>query len=116
MLFFDPMWHSDTEREGKWRCTPLGYSLHIASEVIGWTGLITLLAVGATLARMALGGGFRWALVWLLLAPLAIGVLSEFLFRYSWALAARKGFRYDPERYEASWIEDGRRVTFRENS
>ena len=42
------MWDNESERIGKQRCTPLGYALHVVSDLIGFLGLLLLLATGAT--------------------------------------------------------------------
>src|SRR5262249_37730317 len=39
--------------------------------------------------------------------------IGSALFHYSWALARRKGFRYDYDARETSWIEHGERQTYK---
>jgi hypothetical protein len=45
--------------------------------------------------------------------PFGLGVASEVLIQLSWWLALRRGFRYDAERREASWLEAGERRTYK---
>jgi hypothetical protein len=45
--------------------------------------------------------------------PFGLGIVSEVMFQYSWWLALRKGFRYDDERREASWLEAGERRKYK---
>lgn len=113
MLFIHPMWDNESQRIGKQKCTPAGYALHMIAELIGFAGLLILLAVLGFLAWKWLAATFRVALLWLLALPLGLGVVSEVLFQYSWWLALRRGFRYDYERREASWLEQGERRTYK---
>ena len=113
MLFIHPMWDNESQRIGKQKCTPAGYALHGIAELIGFAGLLALLAVLGFLAWELLAGAFRASLLWLLVPPLGLGVVSEALFQYSWWLALRKGFRYDYERREASWLEQGEIRTYK---
>lgn len=111
MLFIHPMWDSESQRIGKQKCTPTGYTLHVIAELIGFVGLLILLAALAVLVWKWLAGTFRSSLFWLPAAAFGLGIISEVLFRYSWWLALRKGFRYDYDRREASWLEGGERRT-----
>ncbi len=113
MLFIHPMWCHESQRIGKQRCTPSGYTLHVIAEMIGFFGLLLLLAVPVALVQNAVAGTFHVALLWLLALPWPFGIVSEVLFWYSWRLALRKGFHYDHERGEASWIEAGERRTYK---
>lgn len=113
MLFIHPMWDNESERIGKQKCTPAGYALHGIAELIGFAGLLMLLAVLGFLSWKGLAGAFRVSLLWLLAPPLGLGIVSEALFHFSWLLARRKGFRYDYERREASWLESGERLTYK---
>lgn len=113
MLFIHPMWDNESQRVGKQKCTPGGYALHGIAELIGYVGLSALLAVPAVWAWNWFAGTFRASLFWLLAVPFGIGLVSEVLFLYSWWLALRKGFRYDYERREASWMEGGERRTYK---
>jgi hypothetical protein len=45
--------------------------------------------------------------------PFGMGLIAEFLYNYSWRLAIRKGFTYNYDTQEASWMEDGQRRTFK---
>jgi hypothetical protein len=113
MLFTHPMWDNESQRIGKRKCTPAGYALHVTAEVVGFAGLLILLAVLGFLAWEWIAAAFRVSLLWLLAPPLGLGVVSEALLRYSWRLALKKGFRYDCERREASWSASGQRRTYK---
>lgn len=58
-------------------------------------------------------GSLRIIELWLLALPFAIGVVSEVLFRCSWRLAFNKGYCYDAEKREVSWLEAGERRTYK---
>lgn len=113
MLFIHPTWDNEGQRIGKRKCTPIGYALHVIAEVMGFAGLLALLAVLGFLAWEWLAAAFRVSLLWLLAPPLGLGVVSEALFQCSWWPALRKGFRYDYELREASWFESGERRTYK---
>src|SRR5688500_8677767 len=113
MLFIHPMWDSESQRIGKQRCTPTGYNIHVIAGLIGFAGLLLLHVEAVILAWEGLTGTFHAAHLWLLAVPFCLGVISEVLFQYSWWLALRKGFRYDPERLEASWMEAGERRSYK---
>jgi hypothetical protein len=116
MLFIYPMWDNESQRVGKQKCTPLGYKLHGIAELLGFIGILLLLATSAYLAYKAFGGAFRVALLWLLAVPFALGSIGEVLYWYSWRLAAKKGFQYDYDKREASWLEDGQRRVYKWNA
>ena len=113
MLFIHPMWDNESQRIGKQRCTPTGYALQVIADMIGFFGLLLLFAAAAVLAWRWFTGTFRPSLWWLLVVPFAIGIVSEVLFQYSWWLALRRGFRYDCEHREASWLEAGERRMYK---
>jgi hypothetical protein len=113
MLFIHPMWDHESQRLGKQKCTPMGYALHGIAELIGLAGLLLLLAVPVVLAWEWFTGWKVPSLFWLLAVPFSLGVISEVLFQFSWWLALRKGFRYDDDRCEASWMEAGERLTYK---
>ena len=113
MIFINPMWDSESERIGKQMCTLWGYRLHAISDLIGIVGLLLLFATGAYLAYRGIAGSFHARLLWLMLVPLGLGLVDTALYRFSWGLALRKGFHYDPKTREASWMEDGQRRTYK---
>lgn len=113
MLFIHPMWDHESQRIGKQRCSPVGYALHGIAELIGFTGLLLLLVMPLDLAYKAITGTFHASLLWGLAAPFGLGIISEVLYQYSWVLALRKGFKYDYELCEASWIEVEERRTYK---
>jgi hypothetical protein len=113
MLFIHPMWSHESQRIGKQKCTPTGYALHILAELIGFIGLLFLLAVLVLLVYRGVTGTFHISLLWLLTVPVGLGVVSEVSYQYSWYLALRKGFHFDDERSEASWTDAGERQTYK---
>jgi hypothetical protein len=112
-LFIHPMWDHESQRIGKQKCTPTGYALHGIGEMIGILGLLFLFVAPTILVCKWSSGTFEAALFWLLAVPFGLGVVSEILVQLSWRLALRKGFKYDYERCEASWIEAGERRTYK---
>ncbi len=113
MLFINPMWDNESERIGKQRCTPFGYTLHVISDLIGFLGLLLLLATGAYVSYRGIVGTFHSGLLWLFAIPFGLDFVGTALFHYSWVVARRKGFRYDYGTREASWIENGERQTYK---
>jgi len=113
MLFIYPMWDNESQRIGKQKCTPLGYKLHSIAELLGFVGLLLLLAAGVYLGYRASRGAFHPSLLWVLAVPFGLGSVGEVLYWYSWRLAARKGFQYDYDKREASWLEDGQRRVYK---
>ncbi len=113
MLFINPMWDNESERIGKQRCTPLGYALHVISDLIGFVGLLLLLATGAYLGYRGIDGTFHGSLLWCFGLPFGLAFVGSALYYYSWVLARRKGFRYDYDTREASWIEHGERQAYK---
>lgn len=115
MLFINPMWDNEAERIGKQRCTPLGYALHTISDLIGFVALLLLFGSAAYLGYRGFVGTFRASLLWLFTIPFALAIIGAILYRISWAVAHRRGFRYDYELREASWLEDGQPRTYKYN-
>src|SRR5829696_5856907 len=81
MLFLHPMWDYESQRIGKQRCTPTGYTLHVVAELIGFVGMLLLLGVVALLVWWGIAGDFRSADLWLLALPFGLGIGSEVLFQ-----------------------------------
>jgi hypothetical protein len=113
MIFINPMWDSESERIGKQICTPGGYRLHVISDLIGLFGLLLLLITGAYLAYRGITGSFHVRLLWLMSVPFGLGFVGTALYRYSWLMALRKGFHYEPGTCEARWMEDGQPHTYK---
>ena len=112
MLFIHPMWDHESQRLGKYRCTPVGYALHVIADCIGLAGLLLVFIAPGLLIKNWWHGTFVPIQCWSLAVPFALGILSEVLFWCSWWLARRRGFRYDHHSCEASWDEAGERRTF----
>lgn len=107
------MWDNESQRIGKQKCTPLGYTLDSIARLSGLIGLVFLLVVCIYLGYRAITGSFYGSLLWLSAIPFGIGIIAETLYQVSLKLAATKGFEYDYEKREANWIENGTRVTFK---
>ena len=115
MLFINPMWDNEAERIGKQRCTRLGYALHTVSDLIGFAALFLLLGISAYLGYRDIVGTFHASLLWSLSIPFGLAIIGSILYRVSWVVAHRRGFRYDYDSREASWLEDGQRRTYKYN-
>ena len=106
------MWDNESQRIGKQKCTPWGHTMQGIAELLGFIGLLLLLGVGIYLGYRGVSGTFQAVLFWLLVIPFGIALVSQGLYQFSWVLAARKGFEYDYDKREASWIENGERVSY----
>jgi hypothetical protein len=113
MLFIHPMWDNESQRIGMQKCTPFGYALRVAADLIGIVGLLVLLVVPVLWLVLAIVGAFQTWHFWLIGVPFSIGLVSELLFQCSWKLALRRGFQYDFDERQASWLEAGERHTFK---
>jgi len=107
------MWDNEAERIGKQKCTPMGYALHVISDLLGFAGLLLLFGTFAYLGYRSFAGTFSAHLLWLFAVPFGLALIGSLIFGYSWHLAHRKGFRYDAENREASWLENGHRCTYK---
>jgi hypothetical protein len=115
MLFINPMWDNEAERIGKQRCTPLGYAIHGISDLLGFVALLLLFGIVVYLSYRGIVGTFRGSLLWLFPIPFGLAIIGTVLYRISWVLALRRGFRYDYDTREASWMEHGQRRTYKYN-
>lgn len=113
MLFLFPMWDNESQRIGKQKCTPTGYALHGIAELLGFIGGLSLLGIVLILGYRGIIGNFVPSNLWLFAAPFGVGIVAEVLYQISWLLAIRKGFEYDYDNRVASWIESGKRVTYK---
>jgi len=95
------------------KCWLLGYNIHGVGELIGFIGLLTLAGTIGYMIYIAVFGSFASSTWLLLLIPIGMGVISEIMVQASWMMVSRRGFKYDYEKREASWIENGERVTYR---
>jgi hypothetical protein len=107
------MWYSESQRIGKQKCTPIGYAIHVVAGLLRLISLLSLFGTLAHFAHRGIAGTFTASLLWLLAVPFGLGFISEVLYQYSWKLAMRKGFQYDYERDEASWMEAGQRRSYK---
>lgn len=112
MLFIYPMWDNQSQRIGKQRCTPLGYTLHSIATQLGFIGLLLLFGTFIYLGFRGFTGSFNSSLYWLLTVPFGVGIIAQIMYLYSWNLAFKKGFEYDWDKREASWLENDTRITY----
>ena len=112
-MFIYPMWDNESQRIGKQKCTPWGYTLHVIAELLGFMGLLLVLGVGIYLGYRALSHSFHASLLWLLAVPFGLGLISQAMYQFSWVLASRRGFDYDYDKAEASWIENGEQMKYK---
>lgn len=113
MLFIYPMWDHESQRLGKKKCTPIGYAIHVIADLLGFLGLISLVAAIGWLIYQAIVGSFNLSLLRVLAFPFGLGILGQLLFQFSWWLASRKQFHYDYKKCEASWVNAGTRQTYK---
>jgi len=106
------MWDNESQRIGKQKCTPWGYTLHGVAELLGFIGLLFLFGLLVYFIYRSVVQSFQTSLFWLLVIPFGVGIVSRALYDFSWALAVKKGFSYDYDKREASWIENDERVTY----
>jgi hypothetical protein len=111
-MFIPRTWYDEVERIGKQKCTPFGYALQTVGDLIGLLALLVLLATPIYIIYRGIVGSFHWSLLWLLLSPIALGVLGALIVGSSWQLAKRKQFKYDYERRESTWEEAGEKRSF----
>ena len=111
-MFINPMWDSETQRIGKQKCSPRAYHLHLVSDLVGFVALLLLPCVLVYLKFRDLDHSFDASLWWLLAIPFGVALCGTVLHSYSWILVARRGFRYDYQTGEASWLENGQRCVF----
>jgi hypothetical protein len=112
MFFFFPMWDNLSQKIGKQKCTPFGFMLHSLASSLGAVGFLLLLVLSLYLGYSLLSGNFHRSLLWLLSAPFGMGLLAQIMYMFSWHLADKRGFEYDYDRREASWLENGTRITY----
>ena len=113
MFFFHPMWDNESQRIGMKKCMPLGYSIHGIGELFGFLGLLSLLGAVGCMIYLAVTGSFTASIWWLLAIPFGMGIVSEFMVQLSWYMVSKRGFDYDYEKREASWIKNGQRVHYK---
>lgn len=115
MLFFYPMWDNESQRIGKQKCTPLGYLFHSIAELLGFFGLLFGFGVAVYLVYEGIARSFKASYLWLFIVPFGLGLIGNGLYQFSWWLAFRKNFKYDYDRREASWDEDGKHIVYKWN-
>lgn len=106
------MWDSENQRLGMKACTPLGYTVRGVGDLIGYGGLILLLAMLGYLTFRFFRDQFLVRDILLLLIPLTAGVVGRLLLVVGWKLATKKQFQYDCDTRIARWIEDGHERAF----
>jgi hypothetical protein len=75
--------------------------------------MVLLFGIGIYLGNRGFAGTFRASLLWLFAISFGVAIVDTILFRLSWALAYRRGFRYDYDGNEASWSEDEESRTYK---
>jgi hypothetical protein len=106
------MWDNESQRIGMQKCWPLAYNIHAAGEFIGFVGLLDGLGTIGYMIYIAIFGDFTTSMWFLLLMPFGMGITSEVMVQSSWVMVAKRGFQYDYDKCEASWIQDGKRVSY----
>lgn len=84
------MWYSQSQRIGKQRCTPFGYTLHVIATQLGFYGLLILADVSGYFEYKTVNGAFPLPLWQLLIIPFTVGCIAQALFLFSWWLAEKK--------------------------
>jgi hypothetical protein len=112
MLFIQPMWDSENERLGLKACTELGYTVRGIGDLVGFIGLLLLLATPVYLVYRFLRDKFSAGDLWLLAVPFVVAIVGRVLFEISWVLASKRQFEYDYETRTAKWLEKGRTRVF----
>lgn len=113
MIFAHPMWDSENQRLGMKACTPSGYAVRVWGDFVGFLSLISLfLVVPGYLIYLHFSHQFSWRHLFLLLIPLASGIIGRVMFEIGWRLAAKKKFQYDSPTMTAKWQEKGQERAF----
>lgn len=105
-MFINPMWDHESQRIGKLKCTPVGYMIHVISDLVGLVAMICLTGIPIFLVYAALRGTFFWAQLWLLAVPFVIAIIGSAMHSYSWDLAYDRQFEYDAETYISTWVDE----------
>jgi len=114
MFFVFPIWDSQSQRNGMMRCTPFGYILQAIARILGSIGFLLFPGIFIFLIVCKIVfGKFDSSLYWLFSLPFAFGLIAEILFLSAWYLAGKKGFDYDYEKREASWVENGKQIKYK---
>jgi hypothetical protein len=112
MLFIYPMWDSQSQRVGMLRCSKRGYMFQEVARILGSLGLFLLLGMFIYLIARSFLSDSTESQLWILSIPFGIGIMAQILYLYGWSLAYKKKFEYDDEKREASWEENGKRITY----
>lgn len=112
MIFIHPMWDNENQRLGLKRCTPLGYAIICIGDLVGFLGLLTLIAYPVYLIYRLTFGQFSPQLLLLFFIPITIGILGRVLYEFGWRLALRKQFNYDYGSRSAHWNDAGTLQSF----
>ena len=105
-MFINPMWDHESQRIGKQRCTPSGYTLHGISDLLGFVAIICLFCVPVYLVYAGIRGHFTWGMLLLLAIPFAIAIIGNIMHSYSWHLADKRHFKYDYEKCISTWVDE----------
>ena len=100
------MWDHESQRIGKQRCTPTGYTLHGISDLIGFIAIICLFGIPIYLVYAGIRGHFTWSMLWLFAVPFVIAIVGNIMHSYSWHLAEKRQFKYDYEKCVSTWVDE----------
>ena len=112
LRFVPRMWSSENERLGLKLCTPLGYGILYAADLIAVAALLLLLSVPLYLIYMSISYGLAPAAWWFLLLPFGIAFVGSLVMIAAGSVARAKRFRYDYTSDTARWIRDGEDVSY----
>jgi hypothetical protein len=106
------IWFDEVERIGMQRSTPIGYAINSIGGIFWLFGMLALLGIPPYLAYRGFVGTFYWSILWLLTVPFLVVIVGSILIGVSWSLAHRRGFHYDYERRESTWVDAGEKRSY----
>jgi hypothetical protein len=107
-MFINPMWDHESQRIGKKKCSQFAYHMHVTSDLIGFIALLALIYGLYSLVFHE----WRNSLFLIGLSIMA-AIFGNILHGYSWSLVEKKNFKYDYENAVSTWIESGKKVTYK---
>jgi hypothetical protein len=112
-LRFGPrMWSSENERLGLKSCTPLGYGILCAADLVSLAALVLLLSLPIYLIYMSMNRRLAPSASWFLLLPFGIAFFGSLVMLAAWSLARAKRFRYDYTSDTSRWLSDGLEMSY----
>ncbi len=110
------MWDSESQRLCKKKCSGLAFQIHVIGELIGFIGLLMLIACFVGEIGVGIKNGLNDVSIMVFIFPFALGVLSEAMVQFSWWVVKRKTFSYDCQSGLVQWIENGQTVIYKYES